>query len=209
MMNSQLVCFNSDSFSILKGRSIFNLSFEWSQNPMDGGAWWAAVHGVARIQTRLSDFTFTCHVRALKKEMAAHSSILAWRITGTADPGGLPSMGSHRVGNDWSDLAAAAAINIILCVQTNDLRHPIAVCHVLNCFSVSNSMRPYGLYSPRLLSPWDSPGKNTGVGCHSLLQRIFPTQGSNACLLCLLHWQAGSLLLVPPGKTLSYCCCCC
>ena len=180
MMNSQLVCFNSDPFSILKGWSIFNLSFGWSQNPMDGGAWKAAVPGVAKSQTWLSNFTFTFHFYTLEKEMAAHSSILSWRITGMADPGGLLSMGSHRVGNDWSDLAAAAADIIILCVQTNNLRHPTAVCHVLNCFSVSNSVRPYGLWSPRLLSPWDSPGKNTGVGCHSLLQRIFPIQGSNA-----------------------------
>ena len=76
---------------------------------MDGGAWWAAVHGVARNQTRLSDFTFTFHFHALEKEMATHSSVLAWRIPGTGQPGGLPSMGSHRVGHDWSDLAAAAA----------------------------------------------------------------------------------------------------
>ena len=69
-------------------------------NPMDGGAWWAAVHGVARSRTRLSDFPFTFHFHALEKEMATHSSILAWRIPGTAEPGGLPSMGSHRVGHD-------------------------------------------------------------------------------------------------------------
>ena len=66
----------------------------------DGGAWWAAVHGVARSQTRLSDFTFTFHFQALEKEMATHSSILAWRIPGTGEPVGLPSMGSHRVGHD-------------------------------------------------------------------------------------------------------------
>ena len=75
---------------------------------MDGGAWWAAVHGVAEGRTRLSDFTFTFHFHPLDKEMATHSSILAWRIPGTAEPGGLPSMGSHRVGHNWSDLAAAA-----------------------------------------------------------------------------------------------------
>ena len=67
---------------------------------MDGGAWWAAVHGVAKSWTRLSDFTFTFHFHALKKEMAAHSSVLAWRIPGTGQPGGLPPMGSHRVGHD-------------------------------------------------------------------------------------------------------------
>ena len=74
---------------------------------MDGGAWWAAVHGVAKSRTRLSDFTFTFHFQALEKEMATHSTILAWRIPGMTEPGGLPSMGSHRVGRDWSDLAAA------------------------------------------------------------------------------------------------------
>ena len=67
---------------------------------MDGGAWWAAVHGVANSQTLLSDFTFTFHLNALEKEMAAHSSILAWRIPGTGEPGGLLSMGSPRVGHD-------------------------------------------------------------------------------------------------------------
>ena len=67
---------------------------------MGGGAWWAAVHGVAKSQTRLSDFTFTFHFLVLEKEMATHSSVLAWRITGTAEPGGLPSMGSHRVRHD-------------------------------------------------------------------------------------------------------------
>ena len=77
---------------------------------MDGGAWWAAVHGVARSRTQLSDFPFTVHVHALEKEIATHSSVLAWRIPGTAEPGGLPSMGSHRVGHDCSDLAAATII---------------------------------------------------------------------------------------------------
>ena len=80
------------------------------ENPMDGGAWWAAVHGVTKSRTRLSDFTFTFHFHALEKEMAIHSSVLAWRIPGTGEPGGLPSMGSHRVGHDWSNLAAAAAV---------------------------------------------------------------------------------------------------
>ena len=74
---------------------------------MDGGAWWAAVHGVTKSRTRLSDFTFTFHFHAVEKEMATHSSVLAWRIPGTGEPGGLPSMGSHRVGHDWSDLATA------------------------------------------------------------------------------------------------------
>ena len=84
------------------------LQYSRLENPRDGGAWWAAVHGVTRSQTQLSDFTFTFHFHVLEKEMATHSSVLAWRIPGTGEPGGLPSMGSHRVGHDWSDLAAAA-----------------------------------------------------------------------------------------------------
>ena len=76
---------------------------------MDGGAWWAAVHGVVEGRTRLSDCTFTFYFHALEKEMATHSSVLAWRIPGTTEPGELSSMGSHRVGHDCSDLAVAAA----------------------------------------------------------------------------------------------------
>ena len=83
------------------------LQYSCLENPMDGGAWWAAVHGVAKSLTRLSDFTFTFQFHALKKEMATHCSILTWRIPGTGEPGGLPSMGSHRIRQDWSDLAAA------------------------------------------------------------------------------------------------------
>ena len=67
---------------------------------MDRGAWWTTVHAVAGSRTRLSDFTFMFHFHALEEKMAAHSGILAWRIPGTAEPGGLPSMGSHRVGHD-------------------------------------------------------------------------------------------------------------
>ena len=77
---------------------------------MDRGARWAAVRGVAKSRTRLSDFTFTFHFHSLEKEMATHSSVLAWRLPGTREPGGLPPMGSHRVRHDCSDLAAAAAM---------------------------------------------------------------------------------------------------
>ena len=79
------------------------LQYSCLENPMDRGAWWAAVHGVTTSGTRLSDFTFTFHFHALEKEMATHSSVLAWRIPGTGEPGGLPSIGSHR-----SNLATAA-----------------------------------------------------------------------------------------------------
>ena len=76
------------------------LQYSCLENPMDGGAWWAAVHGVAKSWTRLSDFTFTFHFLALEKEMATYSIVLAWKIPGMGEPGGLPSMGSHRVGHD-------------------------------------------------------------------------------------------------------------
>ena len=76
--------------------------FQYSclENLMDGGAWWATVHGVTEGRTRLSNFTFTFHFHALEKEMATHSSVLPWKIPGMGEPGGLPSMGSHRVGHD-------------------------------------------------------------------------------------------------------------
>ena len=76
------------------------LQYSCLENPMDGGAWWAAVHGVTKSRTQLSDFTFTFHFHALEKEMATHSSVLAWRVPGTGEPGGLPSMGSHRAGHN-------------------------------------------------------------------------------------------------------------
>ena len=86
-----------------------------------GGAWWAAVHEVAKSQTRLSDFTFTFHFHALEKEMATHTSVLAWKIPGTGKPGGQPSMGSHRVGHDWSDLTATVTATAGLSCSMQDL----------------------------------------------------------------------------------------
>ena len=77
-----------------------SLQYSCLENPMDGGAWQAAVHGVAKSRTRLSDVTFTFHFHALEKEMATHSSVLAWRIPWTEKPGRLQSVGSHRVGHD-------------------------------------------------------------------------------------------------------------
>ena len=76
------------------------LQYSCLENPMDGGAWWATVHEVPTSRSRLGDFTFTFHFHAMEKEMATHSSVLAWRIPGTAEPGGLLSMGSHRVRHD-------------------------------------------------------------------------------------------------------------
>ena len=76
------------------------LQYSCLETPMGGGAWWAAVHGVAKSRTRLGNFTFTFHFHALEKEMATHSSVLAWRIPGVGEPGGLPSLGSQRVRHD-------------------------------------------------------------------------------------------------------------
>ena len=83
-----------------RGKNGTPLQYFCLEDPMDGGAWWATVHGVAKSWIRLSNFTFTFHFHALKKEMATHSSVLAWRIPGMGEPGGLPSMGSHRIGHD-------------------------------------------------------------------------------------------------------------
>ena len=83
------------------------------ENPVDGETWWAAVHGIEKSQTRLSDFTFTFHFHALEKEMATHSSVLAWGIPGTEEAGGLLSVRSYRVAHDRSDLAVAAELQLL------------------------------------------------------------------------------------------------
>ena len=95
-----LMFFLSAAFKDLSQGNGTPLQYSCLESLMDGGAWWAAVHGVARSRTRLSNFTFTFHLHALEKEMATHSSVLAWRIPGTGEPGGLLSLGSHRVGHD-------------------------------------------------------------------------------------------------------------
>ena len=115
-------------------------------------SWWAAVHGVAKSWTQLSKFTFTFHFHVLEKEMANHSSILAWRIPGTGEPGGMPSMGSHRVGHDWSDLAAVAAAGFLvihylpesslhkhMSIESVMLSNHIILCHLLSPFAFNLS----------------------------------------------------------------------
>ena len=124
--------------------------FQYSclENPMDGGAWWAAVHGVAKSRTRLSDFTFSFHFHELEKETATYSSVLAWRIPGTGEPGGLPSLGSHRVGHDWSDLAAAAAPGLVFCwlyrpspsLAAKNIVNLISVLIIWCCLCVESSL---------------------------------------------------------------------
>ena len=109
------------------------LQYSCLENPMDGGAWWTAVHGVTKSQTRLGNFTFSFHFHALEKEMATHSSVLAWRIPGTGEPGGLPSMGLHKVGHDWSDLAAATAA-LTYCTKISwNIRVDILTCTIHTC----------------------------------------------------------------------------
>ena len=128
--STQYICYSMLSWLRLTiGQALYHvlregngtpLQYSCLENPMDGGAWWAAVHRVAKSRTWLSDFTFTFHFHALEKEMATHSSVLAWRIPGTGEPGGLPSLRSHKVGNDWSDLAAAAAAAVPCTRQGGD-----------------------------------------------------------------------------------------
>ena len=139
------------------------LQYSCLENPMDGGAWWAAVHGVAKSQTQLSDFTFTFHFHTLEEEMATHSRVLAWRIPGMGEPDGLPSMGSHRVGHDWSDLAAAAAAAARHIIHP-DLRN---VFH-LPSFSLSVQLLLHHHPTPEtflLCYPGESQGPGSLVGC--------------------------------------------
>ena len=150
------------------------LQYSCLENPMDRRTWWVAVHGVARSQTWLSDFPFAFHFHTLEKEMASHSNVLAWRIPGTGEPDGLPSMGSHRVRHDWSDLAAAV-LRLENCWLQEFNPHSILNMHLLYSALISfesenvsrsvlsDSFQPYGLQPARLLCPWNSPDKNTGV----------------------------------------------
>ena len=109
-LQSCLTLWNPMDYSPLGGEGNGTpLQYSCLENPMDRGARRAVVHGFARSRTGLSDFTFTFHFHALEKAMATHFSVLAWRIPGTGEPDGLPSLGLHRVGHNWSDLAAAAA----------------------------------------------------------------------------------------------------
>ena len=127
---------------------------------MDRGAWKAAVHGVAKSRTQLSDFPFTFHYHALEKEMATHSSVLAWRIPGTGEPGGLPSMGSHTVGHDWSDLAAVEAA--------------AAVCY--HCVSLSRNFEVWVKQRNKALA------ENLISGKHSIKSILFLAFIGSVCI---------------------------
>ena len=125
------------------------LQYSCLENPMDGGAWWAAVHGVAKSRTWLSNFTFTFHFHALEKEMATHSSVLACRIPGTVEPGGLLSVGLHWVKHDWSDLAAAAA--------ASHLGRPILYSRTSFIHSVYNTSKWVWCLIEHLDGYWTTP----------------------------------------------------
>ena len=155
---------------------------------MEGGAWWAAVRGVAKSRTRLSDFTFTFCFHALEKEMATHSSILAWRIPGTGDPGGLPSVGSHRIGHDWSDLVAAAAAHALRWCAAQPV-------HTRN---LGLKLQVFGLCTRHLIKPVELSTKEKGrrwsggggtVRLYLFTRNLFLFFG---ILKGLCHWQLGS-----------------
>ena len=148
---------------------------------MDGGAWWAAVHGVTKSRTRLSDFTFTFHFHALEKEMATYSSVLAWRIPGTAGPGRLPSMGSHRVGHNWKDLAAAVYFSSGLARGLRRAWQPTSVFLPGESPWAEEPGRLQSMGSQRVGHDWsDTCSKRTTIvlrPCNSNKDRIIITAG--------------------------------
>ena len=152
------------------------LQYSCLENPMDRGAWWAAVHGVVKSRTWLSNFTFPFHFHALEEEMATHSSVLALRLPGTGEPGGLPSMGSHRVRHDWSDLAAAAAgfLSRIEKVVMNVLHVVLAIMHL-------EKWRTF----PQLLEliPEDSPQLSALILCLIQMKRAALPKGASPVTL--------------------------
>ena len=155
------------------------LQYSCLEKPMDRGAWKTAVHGVVKSRTRLSDFTFTFHFHALEKEMATHSSDLAWRIPGTGEPGGLPSMGSHRVGHDWSDLVAAAAwtMQLHIHMSINHIKEFPSSKHSNNKPSLSQSHETKSFQSPAqgLRTPSHSHPNYLQVCTRNSLSHDFPS----------------------------------
>ena len=148
---------NQENFSLPRKRpgegNGTPLQYSCLESPMDRGVWWAAVHGVANSRTRLSDFTFTFHFHALEKEMATHSSVLAWRIPGLGEPGGLPSMGSPRVRHNWSDLAAAG--------RDHQQIMKIPRCH--NCLIKTSNQVLQKITQEEKVNTTEVKGKNTNL----------------------------------------------
>ena len=158
--------FTSSSSNVIVGNSRYHyavtgegngnpLQYSSLENPMDGGAGWAPVHGVSKTRPRLSDFTFTFDFHSLQKEMTTHSSVLAWRIPGRAEPFGLLSMGSHRVGHVWSDFAATAVLN-----------------GSLNFEKVTDQFLPYKLWFIKkiILHSWSLNNMNLNWACPLIFQ---------------------------------------
>ena len=132
----------------------------WKEEPG-----WAVVHGLAKSRTGLSDFTFTFHFHALEKEMATHSRLLAWRSPGTGEPDGLLSMGSHRVGHDWSDLAAVAAemgTLVALFLYTYSSKDVVVI----------PARNPWETESEYIIFPWEErvPGSSTSTTWSEFLE---------------------------------------
>ena len=147
---------------------------------MDGGAWWAAVHGVTKNRTGLSDFTFTFHFHALEKEMATHSHVLAWRIPGTGEPDGLLSLGLHRVRHDRSDLAAAAAAAAATQTAVSLLSH---LRHINYSISHIPSVFSHRLYRGQC-SGWPLEKSELWIYCASL---SLPRENLGTGEFCLNH----------------------
>ena len=162
------------------------LQYSCLENPMDEGAWWAAVHGVAKSRTWLSDSTFTFHFHALEKEMATHSSVLAWRIPGMEEPGGLLSMGLQRVGHDWGDLAACSnsSVQFSRSVMSDSLR-PSELQHAR---PPCPSPIP-GVYSNlRRSSQWWHPASSSSVVPFSSYPQSLPGSESSSELALRMKW---------------------
>ena len=163
---------------------------------MDGGAWKAAVHGVAEGRTRQSNFTFTFHFYALEKAMATHSSVLAWRIPGTGEPGGLPSMGSHRVGHDWSDLAALVKHRLLV-----KHRYPLKP-HVCNMYDSKNKkLSVASLHWSDLAVVLLCAVQQQESAIHTHTHRLRPWGNQNTCgthfivISTLLQWSGNKTLI--------------
>ena len=153
------------------------LQYSCLENYTDGGAWWAAVHGVSKSQTRLRGFTFTLHFHALEKELATHSSVLALRIPGKGELGGPPSMGSHRVGHDWSNLAAAA--DITLYIQFSSVAQScLTLCDPMNCSTPCPSPTPGVHSNSRPSSQWCHPAISSSVVPFSSCPQSLPASES-------------------------------
>ena len=152
------------------------------ENPMDGRAWWAAVHGVAKSQTRLSDFTFTFHFHAPEKEMATHSSVLAWRIPGTWEVIGLPSVGLHTVGHNWSVSSSKVTSQVALVINNPPSNTGVTGLWVWS-LSQEDPLEEGIATHPSILA-WRNPWTEKPGGLWSIeLQRVRHDWSNLACIV--------------------------